>query len=270
MCRLWAGVKTSFATPAWRFTMTAMARYIAEADSYAGFGATGKYFGYFGLAAGAVSLTGWAALYGHLSGLQPADASDRLLLMAMEWIGGGLFALMAAAVLGSLMLSGKSRGTVTIDDLGVTRQIGERTRVLRWPEIEGFVVTPIRGGITLLPREGNQRIAIPRFLDDYRGCIAEIKSRGVRNLPSSRLKQKRGWRQALLSYPGVLAFTFAYDSRETHTMRLAGLLVFAGYSVWLMFSKDLDLEDHGWIRWAGAAGLVATLAWLLWRMTHTW
>ena len=32
--------------------MGAMATYVTESDSYAGFGSTGKYFAYFGLAAG--------------------------------------------------------------------------------------------------------------------------------------------------------------------------------------------------------------------------
>ena len=87
-----------------------MATYIAEADSYAGFGSTGKYFAYFGLVAGAIALTGWAAMHGRLPGLQPADAGDQLLIAAMVWIGGGLAAIMAVVVLGSLMLSSKSRG----------------------------------------------------------------------------------------------------------------------------------------------------------------
>jgi hypothetical protein len=184
--------------------MTAMATYIAEADSDAGFGSTGKYFAYFGLAAGAVGLTGWAAMHGHLPGLQTGDAGDQLLLVAMEWVGTGLFVIMAVAVLGSLILSSKSRGTVTIDDLGVTRQIGKRNRMLRWPEIEGFVATPISGGVTLIPREGNQMIVIPRFLDDYRGCIAEIKARGVGSLPASSLKRKRGWQQRVLEFAAPL------------------------------------------------------------------
>ncbi len=79
------------------FTIAAMATYIAEADSYAGFGSTGKYFGYFGLVAGAVGLTGWAAMHGHLPGLQPVDAGDQLLIVAMAWIGGGVAAVMAIA-----------------------------------------------------------------------------------------------------------------------------------------------------------------------------
>ena len=250
--------------------MTSMATYIAEADSYAGFGSTGIFFGYFGLAAGTVGLTGWAAIHGHVPGLQPAGAGDQLLLVAMEWIGSGLFVIMAATVLGSLMLSGKSRGVVTIDDLGVTREIGERSRMLRWQEIEGFVVTPITGGISLIPREGSQTIVIPRFLDDYRGCIAEIKARGVRILPANRLKRRQGWRQALLTYSAILAFTFANSTRESHSVRLMGLLGFAGYFVWLIVFEKSDWEDHRWVRWLSAVVPMVMLALLLWHITHTW
>jgi hypothetical protein len=253
-----------------------MATYVAESDSYAGFGSTGRYFGYFGLAAGAIALTGWGALHGHLRGLQPVDAGSQLMLTAMEWIGGGLFGLMAVCVLGSLMLSNKSRGTVAVDDLGVTRQIGGRSRILRWPEIEGFVVTPMSGGVTLIPREGRRTIAIPRFLDDYRGCVAEIKARGVKLLPPDNaqvrqaMRKKRTWRQALCAYAGIFAFTLANDPRETHTARVVGLVAYAGYFAWLMMFEDLDLEDYGWVRWVSGAVLIAMLGWLVRRMMHTW
>lgn len=167
--------------------MTGMTTYIAEDDTYAGFDSTGKYFGYFGLVAGAAGLTGWAAVHGHLPGLRPADALGQLFLAAMEWVGIGLFVILGTATLGSLILSRKSRGTVTIDDLGVTRQIEENSRTLQWQEIEGYVV--VSGGIALVPREGSQGIEIPRSLDDYRGCIAEIEVRGIRRLPPSSLKR---------------------------------------------------------------------------------
>jgi len=167
--------------------MTGMTTFTAEEDTYAGFDSTGKYFGYFGLAAGAVGITGWAAIHGHLPVLRPADAMDQFVLAAMEWIGTGLFVVLGVATLGSLILSSKSRGTVTVDNLGVTRQIGKRSRKLQWQEIEGYVV--ISGGIALVPRGGSQMIEIPRFLDDYRGCIAEIEARGVGRLPPSRLKR---------------------------------------------------------------------------------
>jgi hypothetical protein len=167
--------------------MTVMSTYFAEDDTYAGFDDAGKYFGYFGLAAGAVALVGWAAIHGHLPGPKPADALGQFFLVAMEWIGTGLFVLLVAAALGSLILSSKSRGTVTIDDLGVTKQVGERSRTLHWQEIEGYVV--VSGGIALVPREGCQGIEVPRFLDDYRGCVTEIEARGVRKLPPSMLKR---------------------------------------------------------------------------------
>ena len=252
-----------------------MATYIAESDTYAGW-STGRNFGYFGLAAGAVCLTGWAANHGHLPTLQPEDAGSQLILFAMEWIGGGVFGLMAVCVLGSLIASSKSRGTVTVDDLGVTRQIGESSRMLRWEEIEGFVVTPISAGITLIPREGRRTIVIPRFLDDYRGCVTEIKERGIALLPPDNaqarlvLKKKRTWQQALLAYTGTFAFTLAYNAREPHTMRMAGLTGCIVYFVWLMMFEDIELEDNGWVRWVSGAVLVGMLGWLVRHMMQTW
>lgn len=252
-----------------------MATYVAEVDSYAGFGSTGKYFGYFGLAAGAVGLTGWAAMHQHLPSLQPADASGQLLIAAMMWIGGGLAAIMAAATIGSLMLSRRSRGTVTVDDAGVTRQIGRRSRMLRWMEIEGFVVTPLQGGVTLIPREGRRAIVIPRFLNDYRGCIAEIKARGVRILPPDNAqvrrvdRKKTTWKQVILAYAGVLAFFFAGEPHAIHALRLVALVGFVGCFAWMM-TDNPELEDDGWVRWFGRALLAGMLAWLVWHMMHTW
>ena len=254
--------------------MAGMATYVAESDTYAGW-STGRNFGYFGLAAGSVWLMGWAAMHGHLPALLPADAGGQLMLFAMEWIGGGIFGLMAVCVLGSLMLSNKSRGTVAVDDLGVTRQIGERSRMLRWAEIEGFVVTPISGGITLIPREGREWIEIPRFLEDYRGCIAEIKAREVKNLPpdnaqARRARSKGGWRQAILSYAGIFAFLIAYNTGATHAVRVLGLVGCVGYFAWLVLFEDREPEDHDWVGWVSGAVLLGMLGWLVRHMMHTW
>jgi hypothetical protein len=148
--------------------------------------------------------------------------------------------------------------------------------MLRWPEMEGFVVTAMRGGVTLIPREGKQTIVIPRFLDDYRGCVAEIKARGVRLLPPDNrqvrrtMRRERTWRQVIVGYGSTLAFTVAYNPREPHAVRLVGLMGCVGYLAWLISSEDTELEDHGWVRWCGGTVLAGMLTWLVHHMMHTW
>jgi hypothetical protein len=243
-----------------------MATYVAESDTYAGW-STGRNFGYFGLVAGAVGLTGWATMHGHLPGLQPVDAGDQLLILAMAWIGGGVFVLMAICVLGSLVRSDKSRGTVVIDDVGVLRQIGRWRRMLRWEEIEGFAAMPY-GGVTLIPCNGGRGMEIPRFLDDYRGCIAEIKARGIGSLPSTRLKRKRTWREAIRTYAAIVAFLVAYNAKETHAVRLGAFCIWIGFMAWSLLDDQMD--ERGWLHWFSGAILVVMVAWVVHHMAHTW
>jgi hypothetical protein len=192
-------------------SLSVMATYVAESDTYAGW-STGRNFGYFGLVAGAVALAGWAWMYGHLHGFEPANLSDQLFIAAMTWIGGGVFAVMSLCVYGSILLSGRSRGTVVIDDKGVLRQIGKRSQMLAWDEIEGFVPLPY-GGVTLVSRKGSGSIVIPRTLDDYRGCLAELQAKGLESLPSSRLRVKgwRGWWRQIGTFASTYAFLLSYS-----------------------------------------------------------
>lgn len=256
--------------------MFAMATYAVERDDYAGWNGAGRTFALFALVAGAIALLGWASLHGVTYGVKTATPSGQLLLSAMVWVGVGLCGLMTIAFLGSLLLSSKARGTVRVDDLGVTRQIGERSRVLRWDEMEGFVVTPISAGVTLIPREGKETIVIPRFLEDYRGCIAEIKARGVRLLPPDTaqvrlaMRKKKTWKQVLLTYFGMFAFLIAHDPRVSHAMRLVGLAGCVGCFVWVATTETAELEDYGWVRWLVGAPLAGIVMWLGWRMMHTW
>ena len=256
--------------------MSAMATYAVERDDYAGWSGAGRSFGLVTLASGAIALIGWASLHRVTDGRTSTTPSGQLLLSAMMWVGVGLCVLMGIAFLGSLLLSSKARGMVLVDDLGVTRQIGERSRMLRWDEIEGFVVTPISAGVTLIPREGRQTIVIPRFLEDYRGCIAEIKARGVKLLAPDNaqvrlaMRKKATWKQVLLSYGGVLAFMIANNPRDSHALRLVGLASCVGYFAWVAMTDTPELEDHGWVRWFGGALLAGMLAWLVWHMMHTW
>jgi hypothetical protein len=244
-----------------------MATYAATGDDYAGW-STGRNFGAFGLVAGLVGLTGWAAMHGYLPGLQPKDAGDQLLIVVMEWVGIGVFVLMAIGVLGSVMLSRKARGTVTVDDVGVAREIGKRRQMLRWEEMEGFVVSEY-GGVTLIPLKGWRRIEIPRFLDDYRGCIAEIKAHGMRSLPTSRLARKPGWRGALLMYCSVYVYLLARDARVSHAGRIVSLCVWVAVFAWVTVDERRK-EGRSWLGWFGAASFVGLLAWAVVRMKHTW
>jgi hypothetical protein len=247
--------------------MVAMASYVATGDDYAGW-STGRNFGAFGLVAGLVGLTGWAALHRHLPGLQPRDAGDQLLIVAMEWVGTGLFVLMAIGVAGSLMLSSKARGTVTVDDVGVARQIGKWRRILRWEEIEGFVVSAY-GGVTLIPVKGWRRIEIPRFLDDYRGCIAEIKAHGIGSLPAERLKRKRGWRETILLYCSVYVYLLARDARVSHAGRIVSVCAWVAVFVWV-WTDERRREGRSWFGWVGMTTMVGLPGWLVFRMAHTW
>ncbi len=245
-----------------------MAIYAVERDDYAGWGAAGRNFLLFGIAAGAISAAGWAATHGHLAWLRPTDAADQLFLSAMTWICGGVFVIMAVAAMGSLILTDKSRGSVVVDDLGVERQIGERSRRLAWPEIEGLVVNPA-GGVTLVAGKVNQAIEIPRFLDDYRGCIAEIKARGVGVLPSSRLSKGLTRWQAVLLFCSIMMWGMARNARDSHAIRLLALGFFVAFWVWLLVDQRRMFMSKT-SRWIGQLQLLVMLAWLLLHMVRTW
>jgi hypothetical protein len=246
-----------------------MATYVVRRDEYAGWDSTGKYFAGFGLAAGLAGLTGWAAIHRHLPGWQPVDAAGQLAAVAMAWVGCGLSAVMAVAALGSLRLSGKARGTVTVDDVGVLRQIGGRRVMLRWEEIEGFVALGY-GGVTLIAREGRERIEIPRLLDDYRGFTAELRARGLESLPARRLRRRWTWKRAVQSYAFLFAYLVAYEKESAHAVRVVGLVAWLGYSMWLLLHEEQGLEERGWTRWVSAGVLVAMAGWVVRHMAHTW
>ena len=78
------------------------------------------------------------------------------------------------------------------------------------------------------------------------------------------------WKRALLSYGAIFAFTLASNPRESHTMRVVGLLGWSGYFAWLAMTETPELEDYGWVRWLGGAVIAGMLAWLVRRMMHTW
>jgi len=226
---------------------SAMATYTVEQDTYAGW-RTGRNFGLFGLAAGAIAFASWAYLHGHMRGMAVLQPSDQIFLSGAQWIGGAFCLLMAICVLGSIQRSAKSRGTVTVDDVGVMRRIGRRTRILRWEEIEGFVVMG-GGGITLISMDSKPRIEIPMFLDDYRACIAEIKAKGLRSLPSDRLRESirsrpRTWKDWLLTFASILMFMNAFNPGP-HALRIVSLCAWVTLCV-ISVQRDRNWRTRDW------------------------
>lgn len=249
-----------------------MATYTAVPDTYAGW-QTGRQFGAFGLAAGAVGLAGAAAMHGWLPGLRPQHADAELFFTAMQWIGFGLCALMTFCVLGSMEISRKSRGSVTVDDVGVARQIGKRRQMLRWEEIEGFVPMS-SGGVTLVPTSAAKPILIPRSLEEYRDCIAELKAHQLESLPADRLRRPPGfrtsfWHTAVRTFFFLLPWTLAFDASSPHPDRILGLAGVIAYATW-EFLRAGQARNGSGSRSGVAIVFAGLLAWLLFQMARTW
>ena len=240
-----------------------MATYVVEKDNYAGW--EGSRFGLAGIVAGAVALLCWTALHHPGYGPRLGDPSDQLFLSAVVWIGGGVFVIMAIAVLGSIQASRQSRGTVTVDDEGVLRQIGKHTWSLRWAEIEGMVSMPGRG-VTLIPTTASRRIVIPNSLGDYRACIAGLKAKGVRYLPSDRLYQsgarrKQTWWESVRLCVVYMGIWFAFDTRLPAKERVGGLCVAILMLLWLTLD-DVRKKKAASFYWSGMAIVQSVVLWV--------
>jgi len=247
-----------------------MATYLVVPDDYAGWNPTGRNFALISAAIGAVGLLSWMSLHGHLGDLRPSHASDQLFLGGLVWLGVGGFCLMAFAALGSIMLSLKSRGTVSVTPEGVFRTVDTRTRLLAWSDIQGLVPMPY-GGVTLVAAPGKFNIVIPRFLDDYRACIAEIKNYGTQSLPPSSLRknQKTTWIDAARIFLPAFFVSLAMNSHESHRVRIASFGAVIACAVW-MLRNDLAKPDQTTPRWVGFVLILAVALYVLRRMTLNW
>ena len=250
-----------------------MATYVALNDDPYSNGSAGRGFAYAGLVAGLAGLTGSAAIHGYLPGLRPADAFGQLLIVAVAWVGGGLFVVMAICAWVLIAKSARLRGTVTVDAVGVLRQIGKGSQLLRWEQIEG-VVTMGQEGATLIPRGSCRRIEIPGSLDDLRGCIAEIKAKGVVSLPSDALlpdyqrpRRKRAWWQWASVY--LAAFLSTQNAHDSHASKMARICFWAALFIWVMI-EDRHRDGPRWLGWFSVACLFCWLAGAIYYIAHTW
>ena len=247
-----------------------MATYLVGPDDYAGWNPTGRNFALISAGVGAIGLLSWMFLNHHLGAFRPSAASDQLVLSGLVWLGVGGFALMAMAALGSILLSLRARGTVSVTAEGVFRTIKSRTHSLAWSDIDGFVPMPY-GGITLIAASAKDNIVIPRFLDDYRACIAEIKNQGIHVLPVSSLRQKRktSWIDQVRNVPFIVLSSLAINSHESHSVRIAsfgGAILLLVYMLQTSWSKPNAIKS----RWAMFGILFAVALFALLRMALTW
>ena len=248
-----------------------MAIYVVAPDDYAGWNPTGRTFAIAGIAAGSVGLLCWLSLHGflgHLPGhFRDGAAADQIFLAGFVWIGAGGFCLMAMVAFGCILLTLRSRGTLSVTHEGVLRTVGSRVHSLAWSEIQGFVPMPY-GGVTLVSGCGKPDILIPRFLDDYRACIAEIKDYGIRALPPSSLrnKQKTTWKAVMRNSSGCFFYLLAINAHHSQRVRIASLCAAIAF-LSLMVREEWSKPDQNAFRWISPILVLALVLYALRQMT---
>lgn len=245
-----------------------MATYLVEPDDYAGWNPTGRNFALAGVTAGFVGLLSWLSLHGRFGSIHPSAAADQMFLSGLVWLGAGFFCLMAMVTLGSILLSLKSRGTVSVTDEGVFRAVGSRTHLLTWSDIQGLVPMPY-GGVTLVAAPGKSDIVIPRFLDDYRACIAEIKDHGIRALPPSSLRQKRTWMGRVRQFAVCFFYLAALEPHSSHRVRITFFCASVALIAFMM-QEDWSKPGRTLPRWIGVAVILALILYALRCMALSW
>ena len=177
---------------------------------------------------------------------------------------------MAFAAFGSILLSLRSRGSVSVTAEGVFRTVDTRTRFLAWAEIEGLVPMPY-GGVTLVAAPGEVDMVIPRFLDDYRACIAEIKNHGIRRLPPSSLRRRRKttWIDSVRTFFIAALVSLAINSHASHRIRIAAFSALIAGMAW-MLKSNWEKTDQTMPRWIEIIIVLGMALYILRRITLSW
>jgi len=239
-----------------------MSVYLFDGDIYYGWKSFGRSFALVGVVALAVGAAGFSLNHGHPA--HPLDPSDQLFASALQWIGFGLSAIMALAAFGSILISSKERGDVEVTGQGVRRIYNpDNEEFFPREEIAGFVARP-SGGVTLVGSENQRQMIIPRSIEGYRDCIAELKAMGIQPLPASRklLRRKRTLSEHIINFiaafTGCLYFDKRFSLREHHIL---------GVSLLAICLLITELEERrtgkrrGWIDWLGMAILLTCIVW---------
>jgi len=247
-----------------------MADYLVVPDDYAGWNPTGRNFALIGVGVGSAGLLSWLSLHGRLGSFQPSAAADQVFLSGLVWLGIGGACLAAIASFGSISLTLKSRGTVTVTGEGVSRAVGSRSQFLAWSDIEGLVPMPY-GGVTLVSTPGKSDLIIPRFLDDYRACIAEIKEHNIRAIPASilRRKQKTTWTSVVRNFACTFFYILAMNPHESHRGRIASFCAAIAFMAW-MVQEDWSKPGPTAPRWVALVAILGVILYALRRMAISW
>lgn len=242
-----------------------MSFYASDGDLYAGWKSVGRWFALTGAGALTIGVIGFSVTHSHSA--YRFAASDQMLALAAQWIGTGLGIVMAMAALGSIRISRAERGDVEITDGGVRRIYSpHREEFFPRREIAGFVVRR-GGGVTLIDAAGRRQMVVPRSIDGYRDCIAELKAMGIQSLPADRLRQTWATREKtpldwILFYAIVLAVPWYCERLGSRMIHHA-----IGISIAALFILQIALEDRRagkfhWGSWiVGVAVLAAFLDW---------
>jgi hypothetical protein len=178
-----------------------MGLYPSDEDILYGWKSYGRFFAIGGGLALAAATVGFALSHHMLA--TPLEPASQMLAWWLEWIGWALFSIMVAAAIGSILISREERGGVEITPEGVRRifRPGE-VDFLPLDQIAGFMGRP-SGGVLLIDRTGRRDMVIPRSIEDYRDCIAELRAIGVKPIPND---PKRVWGQNKRTLPEKLLF----------------------------------------------------------------
>jgi len=216
-----------------------MSFYPFDGDIEFGWNSFGRSFAIAGALALIAAAMGFALVHGWLA--TTLEPESKIIAWAMEWVGAGLFAVLAVAAWGSIRISRQERGSVEITPQGVRRILSPgKEEFLPLEQIEGFMARPF-GGVLLVDRSSRRDMIIPRGIEGYRDCIAELKALGINAMPFDpyrvRGRKRQTARQKLLGYARsffiIMTVLALVDICRDHAMAMwarqaagAGIVVF--------------------------------------------
>ena len=124
------------------------------------------------------------------------------------------------------------------------------------------------GGVTLVAAPGKVDIVIPRFLDDYRACVTEIKNHSIQAISPSRLRRKRKttWIESIRAFLLACLVSLAMNSHASHRVRIAAFSALIAGVAW-MLKSSWEKTDQTIPRWVEILILLGLALYVFRRMT---